>query len=87
MDCHHLVVNDWGNLEAPQNVCIASIPTVFDPSLAPPGKALIHAYTAGNEPWEPWAGLDRRGAAYKALKVRTFFPLLPRAYLACGRQL
>ena len=69
LDCHHLVVNSWGDLEAPQNVCIASIPTVFDPSLAPPGKALIHAYTAGNEPWEIWAGMDRRSGEYKRLKV------------------
>ena len=39
LDCHHLVVNSWADLEAPQNVCIASIPTVFDPSLAPPVRA------------------------------------------------
>ena len=69
LDCHHLVVNSWDDLEAPQNVCIASIPTVFDPSLAPDGKALIHAYTAGNEPWEAWAGLDRRSEEYGRLKV------------------
>ena len=31
--------------QAPQNVVNISIPTVFDPSLAPPGKHLIHAYT------------------------------------------
>jgi phytoene dehydrogenase-like protein len=43
LDCHHLVVNQWQDLEAPQNVCIASIPTVFDKSLAPPGKAVVHA--------------------------------------------
>ncbi len=33
------------NAQAPQNVINVSIPTVFDPSLAPPGKHLIHAYT------------------------------------------
>jgi phytoene dehydrogenase-like protein len=37
LDCHHLVVNDWSSLEEPLNVCIASIPTQFDPALAPPG--------------------------------------------------
>lgn len=47
LDCHHLVVNDWSNLEDPLNVCIASVPTQFDPSLAPPGKAVVHTYTAG----------------------------------------
>ncbi len=69
LDIHHLIVNDWEDLEAPQNVCIASIPTVFNPSLAPPGKATVHAYTAGNEPYSLWEGLDRRSQEYKDLKV------------------
>ncbi|KAF8062760.1 CRTISO2 [Scenedesmus sp. PABB004] len=68
LDCHHLFVNDWADIEAPQNVCIASIPTQFDPDLAPPGKAVVHAYTAGNEPYAPWEGLDRRSPEYEALK-------------------
>jgi hypothetical protein len=37
---HPRFVDDWSDLDAPQNVRIASIPTVFDPSLAPPGKAV-----------------------------------------------
>ena len=47
LECHHLVVNQWQDIEAPQNVCIISIPSVFDKSLAPPGKHTIHAYVAG----------------------------------------
>ena len=70
LDCHHLIVNSWDDLEAPQNVCIASIPTVFNPKLAPPGKALVHAYTAGNEPYSAWEGLERNSKQYKELKVR-----------------
>ena len=69
LDIHHLIVNSWEDLEAPQNVCIASIPTVLNASLAPPGKALVHAYTAGNEPYSLWEGLDRRSEEYKQLKV------------------
>lgn len=38
LDCHHLVVNDWNSLTEPLNVCIASIPTQFDQSLAPAGE-------------------------------------------------
>lgn len=34
-------------LQAPQNVINVCIPTVYDPSLAPPGKHLVHAYTGG----------------------------------------
>lgn len=68
LECHHLFVNSWNDLEAPQNVCIASIPSVFDPSLAPEGKAIIHAYTAGNEPWEIWENVAPGTPEYKQLK-------------------
>lgn len=53
-----------------QNVTIASIPSTLSPGLAPPGKALVHAYTAGNEPYELWEGLDRRSPEYQRLKAR-----------------
>lgn len=44
--CTPLPAASWPlPLQAPQNVVNVSIPTVFDPSLAPPGKHLIHAYT------------------------------------------
>ncbi|GIL50508.1 hypothetical protein Vafri_6686 [Volvox africanus] len=75
MECHHLVVNSWQGLTKPQNVIIASVPTVFDPSLAPPGKATVHCYCAANEPYDLWAGLDRRSARYKALKEERAQPL------------
>lgn len=68
LDIHHLVVNSWADLDAPQNVCIASIPSVVDASLAPPGKAVVHAYTAGSEPYALWEGLRRGSAAYEQLK-------------------
>ena len=47
---------------------IISIPTILDPSLAPDGKHVLHAYYAANEPWEPWANVERGSAAYRALK-------------------
>lgn len=75
LDCHHLVVNDWHDLEASQNVCIISIPTVFDKSLAPAGKATIHAYVAANEPYGIWEGLDRKSKEYKELKEQRAEPL------------
>lgn len=68
LQIHHLIVNSWDNVEAPQNVCIASVPTVLDPSLAPAGKAIIHSYTAGNEPWEVWEGVTPGSKEYEALK-------------------
>lgn len=68
LECHHLIVNQWDDIEAPQNVCIISIPSVFDPSLAPQGKAVIHAYTAGNEPWSIWENVRPGSPEYAELK-------------------
>lgn len=56
-------------LQAPQNVCIVSIPSLFDPAMAPSGKAVVHAYTAGNEPWEIWENVKPGTPEYEQLKV------------------
>ena len=69
LQCHYIVVNDWEQgVTAPQNVVVVSIPTVLDPSLAPPGKHVVHVYTPGNEPHELWQGLKRNSPEYLALK-------------------
>jgi len=66
---HHLVVNDWeGGVDAEQNVINISIPTMLDPSLAPPGKHVVHAYTAANEPYGIWENLKRGSKEYNAMK-------------------
>jgi phytoene dehydrogenase-like protein len=67
--CHYIVVNDWQRgVTASQNVVLISIPSLLDPSLAPPGKHTIHVYTPGNEPYAPWQGLDRRSSTYARQK-------------------
>ncbi len=67
--CHYIVVEDWDRgIDAPQNVILVSIPSLLDPTLAPPGKQVIHVYTPGNEPYQLWQGLDRKSEAYKILK-------------------
>ena len=69
LECHYIVVNDWNKgVTAPQNVVVMSIPSVLDPSLAPEGKHNIHVYTPGNEPYELWAGMDRRSEVYQKQK-------------------
>ncbi len=51
LEMHHIYVEDWAKgITAPQNCVLVSIPSVVDPSLAPEGKHVIHAYTPGNEP-------------------------------------
>lgn len=44
----------------PQNVVLISIASVCDPSLAPPGKGVLHAYLPATEPYALWDGLDRK---------------------------
>lgn len=73
---HHIVVKDWSvGVTAPQNVVLISIPSVVDPSLAPSGKHVLHAYYPATEPWSLWDGLDRRSPEYKALKDSRSKPL------------
>ncbi|HEY9824493.1 MAG TPA: carotene isomerase, partial [Stenomitos sp.] len=70
LECHYLVVNSWEQgITAPQNVVAISIPSLLDPSLAPPGKHTIHAYTPATEPYELWQDLDRRSEAYAQQKA------------------
>ena len=49
---------------------LVSIPSRLDPSMAPQGKAVIHAYTPGTEPRALWTGLARGSEAYEALKAQ-----------------
>lgn len=72
--CHYIVVNHW-DLMAPQNVVIVSIPSVLDPSLAPSGNHVLHAYTPATEPYSIWAGLDRKSKRYHHLKQERSEPL------------
>lgn len=66
-------IRDWdaekGGIEAPRNCVLVSIPSLIDPSLAPPGKHVIHAYTPATEPWEDWKDLDPKGFLYRAKKA------------------
>ena len=54
IECHYSVLNMDEDVTAKQNLVIISIPTVFDPSLAPPGYHIVHAYTAASENFEEW---------------------------------
>jgi phytoene dehydrogenase-like protein len=51
------------------NMIAVSNPCVIDRSLAPEGYIVVHAYGAGNEPYETWQGLDRRSKEYRQLKA------------------
>jgi len=69
LEFHHLIANTWeGGVESEQNVVLVSIPSVVDPTFAPPGKHALHAYLPASEPWELWKDLDRKSDEYKRLK-------------------
>ena len=69
LDPSHLAVMDWNRpLGDPQNVVTIFIPTVLDPEVAPPGKHIVHVYTAGSEPFDLWEGKDRNSQEYKDYK-------------------
>lgn len=92
-DCAHLVVQDWGrSLQDSQNLCSFFIPSLLDPSVCPAGTHVIHVYSSGGEPYEPWEALDADPAAYEAYKrqraeVRRARALRARARRVIGRPL
>lgn len=65
------VVRDWDapeGVESPRNIVLCSMPSLIDPSLAPEGKHVLHAYVPATEPYSEWAGMDRSSDEYKKKK-------------------
>ena len=52
------------------NMIAVSNPCVLDRSLAPDGTIVVHAYGAGNEPYDVWKNLKRNSAEYLQLKEK-----------------
>lgn len=44
-ECHHILLEDWNQMEAEQGTIFVSIPTLLDPDLAPPDHHIIHTFT------------------------------------------
>ncbi|WP_320668003.1 carotenoid isomerase [Prochlorococcus sp. MIT 1307] len=53
--CHHLILDKWDEMENEEGVIFISIPTLLDPSLAPQGKHILHAFTPSSI--KGWKGL------------------------------
>jgi phytoene dehydrogenase-like protein len=65
------VIKDWDlpeGVEAPRNIVLCSMPSLIDPTLAPEGKHVLHAYVPATEPYADWAGMDRQSPEYLAKK-------------------
>ncbi len=63
---HHVLVDDWKNYNQPGGTIYFSAPTILDPSLAPPGKHIVHAFVTGEV--EEWQHLERGSNAYLEAK-------------------
>jgi len=50
------------------NMIAVSNPCVIDKTLAPPGTAILHAYGAGNEPYDIWQDIKHNSPEYASLK-------------------
>ncbi|CAK0810282.1 unnamed protein product [Prorocentrum cordatum] len=66
---HHIVCADLGApVDERDNLVFISIPSAVDETAAPAGYAAIHAYLPATEPYEEWAGMDRRSEEYRRKK-------------------
>lgn len=52
------------------NMIAVSNPCVIDSSLAPEGYMVLHAYGAGNEPYESWKDIKRGSSEYREFKEK-----------------
>lgn len=84
-DCHHILLESWERMEESEGTIFVSIPTLLDPSLAPPGHHIIHTFTPS---WiEEWQGLSpqayqekKEAAANKLIhRLEAIFPGLAAA--------
>ena len=69
-NCHHIIVENWDELESEKGVIFVSIPTLLDSSLAPEGKHIIHAFTPSSI--NEWEGLTRKEYLHKKEKYFEF---------------
>ena len=44
-ECHHILLEEWEKMAAPEGTIFVSIPTLLDPDLAPTGYHIIHSFT------------------------------------------
>ena len=69
-NCHHIIVENWDELESEKGVIFISIPTLLDSSLAPEGKHIVHAFTPSS--MNEWEGLSRQEYLQKKEKYFAF---------------
>lgn len=73
-ECHHIIVEDWKEMETPYGTLFVSIPSLLDPSICPPGTHVFHAFSPD---WvDAWAGMAPED--YKRKKERVADAVIAR---------
>ncbi|HIK56044.1 MAG TPA: carotene isomerase [Synechococcales cyanobacterium M55_K2018_004] len=68
-DCHHVLLEDWTQMEASHGTIFVSIPTLLDPDLAPAGHHIIHTFAPS---WmSDWEGLSPTAYQQKKEAIAT----------------
>jgi prolycopene isomerase len=79
-DCHHILLENWHEMEQPEGTIFLSIPTLLDPSLAPPNCHILHTFTPSwIEDWQDLSPSDyeakKEAAAAKLIsRLEAIFP-------------
>ncbi|MEE3716521.1 carotenoid isomerase [Tumidithrix elongata RA019] len=80
--CHHILLEDWADMQKSEGTIFVSIPTLLDPSLAPAEHHIVHTFTPS---WiSDWEGLSpseyehrKEEAASKLIaRLERIFPTL-----------
>ena len=73
---HHVLVDDWKSYNKPGGTIYFSAPTILDPSLAPPGKHIVHVFVNGEI--EEWERYERGSGAYREAKEEVAAAVISR---------
>lgn len=79
-DCHHIILEDWNQMEAPEGTLFVSIPTLLDPNLAPEDYHILHVFTPSwVDDWQDMAADEyeekKEEAAGRIIeRLEKFFP-------------
>jgi prolycopene isomerase len=74
LNCHHVLLSNWDQMREPAGTVFVSMPTILDPSLAPAGHHIIHAFTPSSiEEWQTLSASD-----YKAQKIQAASRIIDR---------
>ena len=63
---HHILVDEWDTYDETGGTIYFSAPSVLDPSVAPEGKHVVHAFVTDET--DRWSSYERGGSAYKKAK-------------------